>query len=72
MRSMILLTRSAGETSAYQIPSGQTRRIGPSFAHPEAIGFAAQNNSLRAFRVFEIQFANNALQFIPGLFIKGR
>ena len=39
----------------------------PSFAHPEAIGFAAQNNSLRAFRVFEIQFANNALQFIPGL-----
>ena len=39
----------------------------PSFAHPEAISFATQNNSLRAFGVFEIQFTNNALQLIPGL-----
>ena len=63
---MILLTRS-GETSAYQIPSGQTKRIVPSFAHPEAIRFAAQNNPLRTFRVFEIQCSNNVFQFSPGL-----
>ncbi|WP_392346047.1 hypothetical protein [Parasynechococcus sp.] len=44
----------------------------PSFAHPEAICFAAQNNPLQAFRVFEIQFTNNALEFIPGLCPKRR
>ena len=46
---------------------GPDQKNWPSFTHSEAIGFAAKNNPLGAFRVFEMKVTNNALQFIPGL-----